>query len=403
MVRHRCVAAVTAGLLLLATCVSTIAHSGKVITMSLMNESAVIEYQRRRLQQGLWRDHRRMQGHVSADNKKIMEGYLAGNTMPLGYYYTRVHLGTPGQAFTVIVDTGSSLLAVPCHGCAKCGKHMNPYFEQSKSSTYSDGCQNIPGCQSCSSNQCTYRTHFVEGSSIGGNLVKDQVSTLINDSNVPQFTAEGVFGCQQSETGLFKAQMADGIMGLGFGKYDTLYDSLVKQHKVRDTLSFCTMRTGGYIQFGAAPPTGPNVIITPLLSHSKYYVLRIKDMWVGKTTLGLGPSTYNTGHGAIIDSGTSLNYYPRQAYQKMRAVFQQETKWMNMGRAERIDGADCWTVDKVPGGISSFPTYSVEFEGTGLIEFHPIHYMFNHPRVQNPTHFCYGILDNGSAGLVLGS
>ena len=29
--------------------------------------------------------------------------------------------------------------------------------------------------------------------------------------------------------------------------------------------------------------------------------------------------------------------------------------------------------------------------------------MFNHPQVKNPTHYCYGILDNGPAGLVLGS
>jgi hypothetical protein len=118
----------------------------------------------------------------------------------------------------------------------------------------------------------------------------------------------------------------------------------------------------------------------------------------------------------------------------MRAVFAQETEKMRLGRAERIDGAvrplprpasqrapvsaaaparpprdrcgwwrgcaaeardrtqDCWTVNKVPGGLSSFPTYSVEFEKTGLIEFHPIHYMFNHPRVANPTHYCYGAL-----------
>ena len=39
--------------------------------------------------------------------------------MPLGYFYTRVKIGTPGQEFTVIVDTGSTLLAVPCKGCER--------------------------------------------------------------------------------------------------------------------------------------------------------------------------------------------------------------------------------------------------------------------------------------------
>jgi hypothetical protein len=392
-----------------------------VISMSVMGEDEVIEYRRRRRRLlsgpgemggmgtnlseavGPFAARRRQQGHVDFSNKKVMEGALGGNTMPLGYYYARVHVGTPGQVFTVIVDTGSSLMAIPCQGCSRCGKHMNPYFQQSKSSTYIDGCSNIPNCHSCSGAHCTYRTHFVEGSSIGGNVAMDQVSALIEGKTEPQFSAKGVFGCQMSETGLFKAQLADGIMGLGYGSYPTMFDSLVAEHKVRNTLSFCIHRQGGYIQFGADPPTDPKTISTPLHPHSKYYVLKIKDMKVGATGLGLSQSVYNMGHGAIIDSGTSLSYYPRQAYQRMRQVFSQETRSMNLGRGERIDGADCWRVERAPGGLSSFPTYSIEFEGTGLQEFHPVHYMFNHPQVKNPTHYCYGILDNGMAGLVLGS
>lgn len=42
---------------------------------------------------------------------QAMRGGLEGNVMPLGYFYTRLHIGTPGQVFTVIVDTGSSLTA----------------------------------------------------------------------------------------------------------------------------------------------------------------------------------------------------------------------------------------------------------------------------------------------------
>ena len=92
-------------------------------------------------------------------------------------------------------------------------------------------------------------------------------------------------------------------------------------------------------------------------------------MKVGATGLGLDRSVYATGHGAIIDSGTSLSYYPRQAYQKMRTVFSKETESMNLGRAERIDGADCWRVEKAPGGISSFPSYSVRHPSSFL---HPL-------------------------------
>ena len=325
----------------------------KTFSMSVMGEEEVDAYRRRRLTElslnvttavGPYAARRRLDGpgHVDPSSKTVMEGALGGNTMPLGYYYARVHAGTPGQVFTVIVDTGSSLMAIPCTGCTKCGKHMNPYFEPSKSSTFAEGCSAITNCKSCSGSHCTYHTHFVEGSSIGGHVVTDQVSALIEGHDTPQFTAQGIFGCQQSETGLFKSQMADGIMGLGYGSYPTMFDSLVSEHKVRNTLSFCIHRQGGYIQFGADPPTDPNTITTPLLPHNKYYALRIYDMKVGGTGLGLSRQVYATGHGAIIDSGTSLSYYPRQVYQKMRAVFTQETESMRLGRGERIDGADCW-------------------------------------------------------------
>lgn len=388
---------------------------GDAITMPLLSHAEVHEYhqeRRRRLQeagvnpdaqQSLDGRGRRQLMHVAMDNKKIMEGDLQGNTMPLGYFYTKVRVGTPGQEFTVIVDTGSSLLAIPCDGCKRCGKHMNAYFHQSSSSTFIDGCKNIPGCSSCSGNQCTYSTHFVEGSSINGHVVRDSVGMLINSTDTPQFTSPAIFGCQMSETGLFRAQMADGIMGLGFGKYHTLLDSLVVEHKIKNTLSFCTHRSGGYLQLGADPPTGKDVLVTPLHPHQKYYVVRILDMKIGKTGANLGSSQYNNGHGAIIDSGTSLCYFPRTVHQRLLNIFQMETRALKLPRAERIDGADCWRTHSAPGGISSFPSFSVEFEGAGLVEFGPIHYIFNHPQVINPTHYCYGILDNGPTGLVLGS
>ena len=106
---------------------------------------------------------------------QVMEGTLVGNTEPLGYFYAQIHIGTPGQLFTVIVDTGSSLTAVPCAGCTRCGTHTNPYFDPAASSTYTDGCTAVPNCQACSSGHCTYGVSYVEGSSIDGHLALDEI------------------------------------------------------------------------------------------------------------------------------------------------------------------------------------------------------------------------------------
>ena len=49
---------------------------------------------------------------------------LTGALHTLGYYSTDVCLGTPPRRYDLIVDTGSSITAVPCSTCATCGEHV---------------------------------------------------------------------------------------------------------------------------------------------------------------------------------------------------------------------------------------------------------------------------------------
>ena len=63
---------------------------------------------------------------------------LYGNAS-LGYFYANLYIGSPPQQQSVITDTGSGLLALPCSKCTSCGyKHINPPFkvEQSKTSRF---------------------------------------------------------------------------------------------------------------------------------------------------------------------------------------------------------------------------------------------------------------------------
>jgi hypothetical protein len=360
------------------------------VTFSILGED---EVQRRRLGSAEPQNSSAASLRWQRRRSQVEEGTLVGNTEPLGYFYAQIHVGTPGQLFTVIVDTGSSLTAVPCSGCSGCGTHTNPFFEPTASPTFIDGCSSVPNCQSCSGGHCTYRVHYVEGSSISGHLALDQIGMIEAGaaSGASELTALSTFGCQTAESGLFRSQLADGIMGLGYGRYNNVADEYVAQHNLRDTVTFCVSRTGGTLSFGADPPLDHDgYFSTPLIDHSRYLLVQIRAISLGSTPLGLTTAQLNSGHGVIFDSGTSVNYWPRAVFAQLTSAFTTEVASMNLGPTTRVWGADCWAVDRAPGGIAAFPTLEIEFAGAAPQTLHAIHYMFSHPSVDAATHFCNG-------------
>lgn len=73
----------------------------------------------------------------------------------LNYYYVNAYFGNPPVLQSLIVDTGSSFTGVPCLSiCSResCGKHMNDYFDFTKS-TKIVNC-NEDACSVQSSNKC---------------------------------------------------------------------------------------------------------------------------------------------------------------------------------------------------------------------------------------------------------
>ncbi len=70
--------------------------------------------------------------HLS--NLKGDSSPIFGNSTYLNYYYVDLYIGEPPQKQSVIIDTGSHITAVPClPHCKKCGKHLNEYYDMSKS------------------------------------------------------------------------------------------------------------------------------------------------------------------------------------------------------------------------------------------------------------------------------
>ncbi len=111
-----------------------------------------------------------------------------------GAYWSHVDVGSPPQRFSVIMDTGSRLLALPCVDCATCGsKHRR--WNASDSNT------------SRPTNE-TVVVRYMEGSFLNASIVEDEA--CVDDVCLESYP----IGCVWAESKAFKRQDADGIMGL---------------------------------------------------------------------------------------------------------------------------------------------------------------------------------------------
>jgi hypothetical protein len=68
--------------------------------------------------------------------KRIQAAPLYGNSTDLQYFFVDVFIGSNREKQSLIVDTGSSIAAVPCKnhcsvqsGKSTCGSHLNPYYD----------------------------------------------------------------------------------------------------------------------------------------------------------------------------------------------------------------------------------------------------------------------------------
>jgi len=108
--------------------------------------------------------HGRNERRLSVEGDEIHHMHLRttplyGNSTDFMYYYITMYFGSHQQPQTLIVDTGSSVAAIPCKKYCqkgKCGRHINKLYDSSKSDHFSlYNCKQVD-CSCTGDNLCKF-------------------------------------------------------------------------------------------------------------------------------------------------------------------------------------------------------------------------------------------------------
>lgn len=251
------------------------------------------------------------------------------------YYYARFNVGKTSTEQSTIIDTGSDTLAFPCDQCVgeDCGTHQDHRFQthESKSFKYEVSCP--VSIMYHGHKVCQFVKSYAEGSSLLGFLASDFLRfknvRRYNPKKVKHFNSKlrkdlylkAEFGCTTKETGLFKTQYADGILGLD--NASSFIESMERKNssdkKLKFSFGLCFHKTGGIMSLDLREPDSSEKIVmldrninvyqkpvvTPYIDHNNYYEIQADKFYVEDQEL---PDTWDTT--VMIDSGTTFTHLP---------------------------------------------------------------------------------------------
>jgi hypothetical protein len=228
---------------------------------------------------------------------------------PLDYYY--VPVSVDGQAFTMVLDTGSTDTAVATSSCSDCG--VSPEYAPAAGSCSGSTSSSFgTGSESWSAQVCSTTV------SAGGEMPAVTMNVGGITSQMGQFFNH--YDC--AENALPGPSQFQGIFGLGPLDLDTIgsssqdaYFSALVQQGVADKFAVLLCSTGGVLWFGGYDPQYASGApqFTPM-SMSQYWAVGLSGVGLGTQQVG------GADPQSIVDTGTQGLYLASAAYSTLMAV-----------------------------------------------------------------------------------
>ena len=266
-------------------------------------------------------------------------------------------------------------------------------------------------CFAGSKGKCVFSQSYSEGSSWKAHKVTDEVwvggSTQNMVPNGGKLSTKFTFGCMQSETGLFRGQVVDGIMGMSAAS-DTLVHQLFA-NKVLNTRAFsmCFRVGGGVLTLGGVDErlNHSPMQFVKLLKPQGWFTVRLLEVAMIKGRIDdnvtiLSPKridtpieTYGRGKGCIVDSGTTDSYLPSSIAKQFNQIFKDFFGKPFHNKAQMIS----------PEEFAKLPVILFKLEGSNgkpiTVSMPPESYCEN----LGPDKYAFRVYVNEPSGAVLGA
>lgn len=324
----------------------------KLITFPLVSHADVVQRHHRSLLEGFTGTDFQQQINTLQQVDALYQGY--------GTHYIDLWVGTPPQRQTVIVGTAAAKTGFPCTGCFNCGEpyHTDEYFDPDQSSTFkaTANCKCKYGFCEPSDQKCYLSQYYIEGSSWRGfestdvtyaggpHNIDEFESPVFNEADpddvdplrAKDFAFNHTFACQDQTEGLFRTQMADGIMGMDNAKESFWYQAYDAGVISKKAFALCLSRKTSVsksgTEAGALTMGGHDVrlhtspMVYARLDPAVNFRLTLKKIYLregggGDSALSTIPdlrvspldvtdSVYDNYRTVTIDSGTTDTYFP---------------------------------------------------------------------------------------------
>jgi hypothetical protein len=341
------------------------------------------------------------------DDNRLRSPVMSGVPFDSGEYFAVINVGDPPTRALVVIDTGSDLIWLQCAPCRHCYRQVTPLYDPRSSSTHrripcaSLRCRDVlryPGCDARTGG-CVYMVVYGDGSASSGDLATDRL-VFPNDTHVHNVT----LGCGHDNEGLLES--AAGLLGVGRGQLSFPTQLAPAYGHV---FSYCfgdrmsrAQNSSSYLVFGRTPEL-PSTAFTPLRTNprrpSLYYVDMVGFSVGGERVTGFSNASLAlnpaTGRGGIVvDSGTAISRFARDAYAAVRDAFDSHAAAAGMRKLHnRFSVFDtCYDLrGNGPATAVRVPSIVLHFAGGADMALPQANYLIPVQGGDRRTYFCLGL------------